>query len=131
MKRKKYFRKGMGLALSFAVAAACIMSNVLTASAEPHYRDTGDYSAENQTATQNFDEGADRNQLTKNVQAQFQGGGIDYYVSIEFGGMQFQYNYGPKWDPVSHTYQSTTSAGWNADLVNVDNSKIVVTNSSN
>ena len=131
MKRKKYYRKGLGLALSFAVVAACIMSNVITVSAEPHYQDTGDYSAENQTASQNFDEGADSNLLTKNVQAQFQGGGIDYYVSIEFGGMQFQYNYGPKWDPVSHTYQSTTSAGWNADLVTVDNSKIVVTNSSN
>lgn len=131
MKRKKYFRKGMGLALSFAVAAACIMSNAITASAEPHYQDTGDYSAESQTATQNFKEGADSNQLTKNVQAQFQGGGIDYYVSIEFGGMQFQYNYGPKWDPVKHEYQSTANAGWNADLVTEDNSKIVVTNSSN
>ena len=131
MKRKKFFRKGMGLALSFAVAAACIMSNVLTASAEPHYQDKGDYSAENQTATQNFEEGADSNLLTQNVQAQFDGGGIDYYVSIEFGGMQFQYNYGPKWDPVRHVYQSTDSAGWNVDKVTEDNSKIVVTNSSN
>ncbi len=81
------------------------------------------------------------------VQAEIVGGyEIVYNVKIEWGAMQFKYDYGGSWNPNTHTYQSGPSGKQGGGWVGADgsnsknylegdngdkNNKITVTNNSN
>ena len=58
---------------------------------------------------------------------------IIYSVEISWGAMNFEYNYGSAWDPVTHKYTSTKTEGeWKViGCLDGTNNRIDVTNNSN
>lgn len=65
------------------------------------------------------------------------GNDIIYSISVDWGNMQFVYDWGGSWDAESHTYTTSgesggaTTAGWISTYVNGTQNKITVTNDSN
>ncbi len=146
MKRKNTRRKVLAMTLSLAMVACAALSLSTTAkadrvpSSETVYSDYGEYVGGVSTATQDKVDGDTSNVLNVPVQARVVGeGDIVYFVSIIPGEMKFEYNYGSKWDPVNHKYDTTSgSSGWGTDYVDGtnpgvtdDNNKIHVINGSN
>ena len=132
MKRTKIKRKVMAITLSLALAVTATLSMSLTVFAEPlTYHDTGVYDADHTTATQNLVGGPESNQIKGDVKARITGGSIDYFISVEFGNLEYTYNYGPQWDAVNHQYISTDAAGWYYDGITSENCHIDVKNYSN
>ncbi len=61
---------------------------------------------------------------------------LQYYIDIEFGAMQFEYDYGSTWNPTTHSYVTGSSGrqggGWvKTPYLNGSNNQITVTNNSN
>lgn len=56
---------------------------------------------------------------------------IVYSVTVTWGAMQFEYYYGPTWDPESHTYKGANNVGWKDSYVDGSNNMISVKNDSN
>lgn len=56
---------------------------------------------------------------------------IVYSVTVTWGAMQFEYYYGPTWDPGSHSYKGANSEGWKDSYVDGTNNMIYVKNDSN
>lgn len=70
-----------------------------------------------------------------NASVENAGDKIRYSVDVEYGDMQFVYDYGQVWDPVTHTYKIGTSGrmqgGWVMEYVNGANNAISIENNSN
>ena len=78
----------------------------------------------------------DNNDYEIDVNAKVSGGAeIVYNIRVEWGAMQFRYDYGSIWDPVNHTYTAGESGqqggGWVDACVDGVNNKITVINNSN
>lgn len=57
---------------------------------------------------------------------------IVYDVTIDYGAMEFDYNYGGTWDPQTHSYGTgSQTAGWDVTKVDGTNNAIKITNDSN
>lgn len=62
---------------------------------------------------------------------------IVYSIAVTFGTLTYTYDYGYRWNPIKHTYDSTTgggtavSAGWKTSDIKDTNCKINVVNNSN
>lgn len=56
---------------------------------------------------------------------------IVYSVTVTWGTMQFEYYYGPTWDPGSHSYKGASGEGWKDSYVDGSNNRIKVVNDSN
>ena len=70
-----------------------------------------------------------------NASVQNSGNKIRYSVDVVYGDMQFVYDYGQVWDPVTHTYvkgdSERISGGWVTSYVDGVNNSIVIENNSN
>lgn len=59
---------------------------------------------------------------------------IVYNIKITWGDMNFEYYYGPTWNPSTHSYENpddVSVAGWKTSYLNGTNNKISVANNSN
>lgn len=132
-------RKGKWRALAVILTAGMLSSQAL-----PVYAAPVTVAGEGTTVKNNAQyDGQDditalaTNPATFNVQAKVSGGPeIIYSVDIEWGAMQFEYDYGSTWNPSTHTYGAGTSGnqggGWVvSSYVDGTNNKITVTNNSN
>ena len=134
--RKKQLIKSMALAMAGVLFASCAIS----ASAENGINITGTGTTTNNASTglYNANQTADleNHPASINVQAKTSGGAeIVYNLTISWGDMQFEYDFGGQWSPSSHTYSIGNSGklggGWIADGVNGTNNAITVDNDSN
>ncbi|MCR4611778.1 MAG: hypothetical protein K5644_07770 [Lachnospiraceae bacterium] len=138
MKRTTMKRKALAVTLSLAMVMTCALSLSMTVFAgSAVYTDSGVYSGG--TATQDaLATNPDANKASIDVQAKTSGSGdIKYSVTVAWGDMQFEYDYGATWDPSTHTYSGGSSGtpgggpGWNTDYLDGIKNKITVTNDSN
>lgn len=132
--RKKQLIKSMAIAMAGVLFASCAIS---ASAAPPPVTITGEgaitYNAPFYTS--NITSGGGQllnNPAEINVQARTSGGPeIVYNLTITWGDMQFDYDYGATWQPGSHSYSSTNLSGWTAAGVDGTNNKITVQNDSN
>ena len=127
----------MALAMAGVLFASCAIS----ASAAPPpvtIKGKGTTTQDPSTGLYNANQTADleNNPASINVQAKTSGGAeIVYNLTISWGDMQFEYDFGGQWSPSSHTYSIGDSGklggGWIADGVNGTNNAITVDNDSN
>ena len=132
--RKKQLLKSMAFAMAGVLFASCAIS----ASAAPPAKIEGEGTT---TAIGTSYIGTITGELKGNpaeidVQAKTSGGAeIVYDITVSWGDMKFEYDYGSTWDPSSHTYAVGASGkqggGWKADGVNGINNIITVQNDSN
>lgn len=70
-----------------------------------------------------------------NASVENAGDKIRYSVDVEYGDMQFVYDYGYVWDPVTHTYETGNSGlikgGWVTNYIDGKNNAIRIVNNSN
>ena len=117
-----------GLLVGIAVFSTAVPANA----ANYTYTDTGVFS--NGNPTQNDATAAS---TSFDVSAHVEGGAdIVYSVKIEWGAMQFEYDYGSIWNPTTHKYEAgnsglKTPGGWVQSHLDGSNDKITVTNDSN
>ena len=128
MKRKITSLLITGLVLGTTVFGAAVPAYAGTYT----YTDTGLFDS-NGSPTQDSSSTAT---TSIDVSAHVEGGpAIIYSVQIEWGAMQFEYDYGSKWNPATHTYVAGNSGsrngGWVASHLDGSNDKITVTNDSN
>ena len=139
MKRKNTRRKVLAMTLSLAMVACAALSLSTTVkadripSSETVYSDYGEYVSSGRTATQDKVDGDTSNVLNVPVQARVVGeGDIVYFVSIVPGAMKFEYNYGSKWDPVNHKYDTSSGpSGWGIAYVDGSDPGVADTNNNN
>ena len=140
--KKQKMRAGAVLA-----AAALALALVVPAGAEAANTSvTSPYTVSGQGSTQTnsannqvnglTDDDLENGSASVDVQARVSGGAeIVYSLSIEFGTMEFEYDYGSTWQPSTHTYATGTSGsqagGWVLGNVDGTNNKIHVRNDSN
>ena len=135
MKRKIFTRKVCSVALAIVLAATASVSMSATALAAGGtwvYTDSGAYTPDGKGAA--TPDGTNPNTYDIDVNAKTSGGGdIVYSVTVTWGDMNFEYNYGSTWDPATHSYNPTGAQGgkWVDTYVNGTNNKISVTNDSN
>ena len=137
MKHKK-----RSAALGVLLASAMVVSSVLPAEATENpltITGQGSTSGSSGSLTGTVDAGTS---LSANsgtsiaVQATVSGGApIVYNVTLSWGAMQFEYDYGKIWNPNSHRYENGASeldgGGWTTAGTNNENNKIHVKNDSN
>lgn len=124
-------RKRIFAAVCTVALAVFSVFSVTTEAKAVTYSDAGEYS--NGTVTQDNPQSASTD---IDVKASTTGGGdIVFSVDIEWGAMDFSYDYGNQWDPVTHSYTSGVTGkqngGWDVTKLDGDNNKISVTNNSN
>jgi len=127
----------MALAMAGVLFASCAIS----ASAAPPpvtIHGTGTTTKEPTTGLYIANQAADleNNPASIDVQAKTSGGAeIVYDLTVSWGNMQFEYDFGGQWNPSSHTYTLGTSGkqggGWTAAGVDGTNNAITVKNDSN
>ncbi len=126
----------MALAMAGVLFASCAIS--ASAENEINITGTGTTTQNASTGLYNANQTADleNNPASIDVQAKTSGGAeIVYDLTIKWGNMQFEYDFGGQWSPSSHTYTLGTSGkqggGWTAAGVDGTNNKITVDNDSN
>ena len=126
----------MALAMAGVLFASCAIS----ASAANEIKITGTGTTTQSTSTGlyngNLTADLENNPAPIDVQAKTSGGAeIVYNLTVSWGNMQFEYDFGGKWNPSLHTYSLGASGkqggGWTAAGVDGENNKITVRNDSN
>ena len=135
--RKKQLIKSMAIAMAGVLFASCAIS---ASAAQPPVTITGTGTTTQSTSTgvynANLTADLENNPASIDVQAKTSGGAeIVYDLTVSWGNMQFEYDFGGQWNPSSHTYSIGTSGkqggGWTAAGVDGTNNKITVKNDSN
>lgn len=126
----------MALAMAGVLFASCAIS--ASAENEINITGTGTTTQNASTGLYNANQTADleNNPASIDVQAKTSGGAeIVYDLTIKWGNMQFEYDFGGQWSPTSHTYTLGNSGkqggGWTPAGVDGTNNKITVKNDSN
>ncbi len=134
--RKKQLIKSMAIAMAGVLFASCAIS--ASAASEINITGTGTTAqgAFSGTYTANLTADLENNPASIDVQAKTGGGAeIVYDLTVSWGKMQFEYDFGGQWDSRTHTYTLGTSGkqggGWTAEGVDGTNNKITVKNDSN
>lgn len=125
----------MALAMAGVLFASCAISASAANPGEANITGEGAIINNSPYYTSNITSGGGQllnNPAEIDVQARTSGGPeIVYDLTITWGAMQFDYDYGATWQPGSHSYSSTNLSGWTAAGVNGTNNKITVQNDSN
>ena len=134
--RKKQLIKSMAIAMAGVLFASCAIS--ASAASEINITGTGTTTQSTSTGVYNANLTADleNNPASIDVQAKTSGGAeIVYDLTVSWGNMQFEYDFGGQWNPTTHSYTLGTSGkqggGWTAAGVDGTNNKITVKNDSN
>ena len=134
MKKKQFF-KSMALAMAGVLFAACAINVSAANPGEVNITGEGATTYNAPYYTGNITSGGGQllnNPAEIDVQARTSGGPeIVYDLTIKWGAMQFDYDYGATWQPRLHSYSNANLSGWTAAGVNGTNNKITVQNDSN
>lgn len=127
-------RRWIGVFTSVLCAVSMLIAPTTAKAGEVTW--TGSAPGDNPTSgTIKTENGQASHGIDVNASVENAGDKIRYSVNVEYGEMQFVYDYGQVWDPETHTYAIGSSGrmqgGWVMNYVNGANNAISIENNSN